>query len=171
MAFMMAALPYLAAGLTVAGGVASANAANAAAKATKQQLDYQAGQTEAAGQREAEARRRKAALMVSRAVAVGAASGAGTSGIEGALAGIAEEGEKDAGGAIYESTEAAKGMRYKGAVGVAEAKAQGRATILSSVGQAGLSLAGKFGSTPKAPASGLGYWSSYDPAEAAKYLG
>ena len=100
----------------------------AAAKATQQQLNYQAGQEAASSQREALARRKQANLMMSRAMAVGAASGAGTSGLEGLMSGIAEEGEEQAQYALYGGTEAAKGLRYRGQVGVAEAKQSASAT-------------------------------------------
>jgi len=111
-----------------------ASAANTAAKANQAQLDAQAGQAEAASQHRAEQERRKADLMISRGLAVGAASGAGTSGISGMLEGIAAQGETAAGGTLYEGTERAKGLRYQGAVGVSNAKQQGTASILGAVG-------------------------------------
>jgi hypothetical protein len=107
---------------------AQAKSQEAAAKATQQQLNYQAGQEAASAQREALARRRQADIMMSRAMAVGAASGAGTSGMEGLMAGIAGEGEEQAQYALYSGTEAAKGLRYRGQVGVAEAKQSAAAT-------------------------------------------
>ena len=140
------------------GAVASASAMKASAKAEKQQLDYAAGQSEAAGQHEAELRRRKAAITISRGLAVTAASGGSTSGIEGVLAGIAGEGERSAQGALYESTEQAKGQRYKGDVGVASAKAKANATILGGIANAGMSLA-RFAPGP-APVT-AGYENTY----------
>jgi len=120
--------------LSVGGAVMQANAANKAAKANQAQLNAQAGQAEAASQHRAEQERRKADLMISRGLAVGAASGAGTSGISGMLEGIAGQGETAASGTLYEGTERAKGLRYQGAVGVSNAKQQGTASILGAVG-------------------------------------
>jgi hypothetical protein len=135
--------------LSLAGGLAQSSAMKSAAKANQAQLNYAAGQTEAAGQHKAEQDRRKAELMLSRAMAVGAASGAGTSGMEGILAGIAGEGEKQAQATMYESTERAKGLRYQGAVGVAEAKQKAKATLLGAFGSAAMSIAGRY--APSAP--------------------
>lgn len=169
-----ATLSTLGTAASVLGGLGSAAAAKASAKAEKQQLDYAAGQATAAGQHEAELRRRKTALMLSRGLAVNAASGGGTSGIEGILAGLTEEGERGAQGALYEATEQAKGLRYKGEAGVAAAKARANATILGGIGQAGMSLVGRFApsAAPTAPAdvSGWGYGSRYDPTEARSYV-
>lgn len=133
---------------------AARNAENArvAAEATQKQLDYQAGQEEAAGQHQAEAARRKAALMLSRAQAVAAASGAGPLD-ESLIAGITGEGEREAGFASYGSRERAAGARYRGQVGAYQANAQGRqgiaeanaaadATLLSTFGRAGVGLIG-----------------------------
>lgn len=134
--------------LSLAGAVASANAQKSAASANQVQFDYQAGQEQAAAQHEAEARRRKADLMISRAIAVSAASGAGTSGIEGILKGIAAEGETSAQYALYEGNERAAGLRYQGAVGVANAKRSARSTILGGLASAGMSIASRFAPGP-----------------------
>jgi len=121
------------------------------AAANQQQLNYQAGQEEAAGQRQAIAERRKAQLIASRAMAVAAASGAGTTGIEGLLTGITKAGEESAQGALYESTERAKGLRYRGQIGGAEAsnqaavtKREASATMLGAYASAASSLAGRY---------------------------
>lgn len=148
MAFMAAALPYLqaaGAALSVAGAAKSASAANAAARAQQEQLNAAAMQEDAAGQHRAEIDRRKADLMLSRALALGASSGAGTSGLDSVLRGIAQEGETAAGYSLYESTEKAKGMRYSGEVGVSEARARGKATMMQATAGAAMSLAGKYG--------------------------
>ena len=125
----MAMMTAIAAGLNLAGAQMSADAGNAAAKAEQSQLNTAATQEDAAGQHAAEAARRKSALMLSRAIAIGAASGAGTAGLDSILRGIAQEGETQAGYIGYESTEKAKGMRYRGQVGASEAKARGKATM------------------------------------------
>ncbi len=120
------------------------------AEATQKQLDYQAGQEQAAGQHEAEKARRKATLMLSRAQAVAAASGAGPLD-ESLMTGIIGEGEREAGFASYGAEERSKGLRYRGQVGAYDANAKGRqgiseanatadATLLSTFGRAGLSM-------------------------------
>ena len=116
---------------------AAQNAENAriAAEANKVQTDYAAGQADAAGQHEAEAKRHKAELMLSRAQAVAAASGGGPLD-ESLMSGILGEGETAAGYSIYESTEKAKGLRYRGQVGMYEANAKGRSEIDSANRQA-----------------------------------
>lgn len=115
---------------SIANETARVNAENAriTAEANQQQLEYSAGQSEAAGQHEAEAKRRKADLMLSRAQAVAAASGGGPLD-ESLFAGIVGEGEREAGYSLYQSREQAAGSRYRGAVGVYEANARGRAGI------------------------------------------
>lgn len=135
---------------------AAQNAENTriAAEASKVQTDYAAGQADAAGQHEAEAKRRKAELMLSRAQAVAAASGGGPLD-ESLMSGILGEGETAAGYSLYESSERAKGLRYRGQVGAYEANAKGRseiesanrqadATIMGGIGRAGTSLFGRF---------------------------
>lgn len=143
---------------------AEANAENArrAALANKQQADYAAGQAEASSQHEAEVKRRKAELMLSRAQAIAAASGGGPLD-ETLMKGIIGEGETDAGYSLYEGTERAKGLRYKGDLGVYEANQQGRseiksanrqasATMLGAFAKAGMSMASQF--APSAPPGG-----------------
>ena len=145
---------------------AAQNAENAriAAEANKQQTDYAAGQADAAGQHQAALDRHKATIMLSRAQAVAAASGGGP--LDDTLAaGILGEGETQAGYSLYRSGEQAAGLRYRGQVGMYEANAKGRseidsanrqadATILGSVGKAGMSLFGRFspGDVPGASA-------------------
>lgn len=126
------------------GAMMQGRAAKDAAKAEQAQLDYAAGQAEASSQREAIEERRKADLLISRGIAVGAASGAGMSGISGILEGIAGRGEEAAGAARYEGTEKAKEMRYRGAVGVSTARQQARATTMAAVGKAGGSIYERF---------------------------
>lgn len=135
---------------------AAQNAENAriAAEANQRQLEYSAGQSEAAGQHEAEVKRRKAELMLSRAQAVSAASGGGPLD-ESLIAGIVGEGEREAGYSIYASKEDAAGKRYRGQVGAYQANASGRAgieqanrtanaTMLGAYAKAGTSLFSRF---------------------------
>lgn len=124
----------------------------AAARANQAQLDYQAKQELASSAKQASAQRRKAELMMSRALAVASASGAGTSGIEGLLAGIAGEGEQAAQFEMYEGAERAKGLQYRGRVGVSQARREARttrsqagATLLGSLYSSGTSLWDRFG--------------------------
>lgn len=133
------------AGLSILGAKQQADAGNAAAKAEQQQLNAAALAAEGQGQYEAEAQRRKSELMISRALAVGAASGAGTQGLDSLLRDIGAEGETAAGYALYGGKEKAAGMRYRGEVGVSEAKSRGSATLMSAIGSSALSLAGRYG--------------------------
>lgn len=137
---------------------AAQNAENAriAAEANKVQTDYAAGQADAAGQHEAEAKRRKAELMLSRAHAVAAASGGGPLD-ESLMSGILGEGETAAGYSSYESTEKAKGLRYRGQVGMYEANAKGRSEIESANRQADATVMGAFGK------AGMSMFSRFDP--------
>ena len=133
---------------------AAQNAENmrAAAAANKAQTDYAAGQEEAASQHEAEKERRKSMLMLSRAQAIAAASGAGPV-QENLISGIVGEGETAAQHRLYAGTEKAKGLRYRGDIGAYEANAKGRqgiadanaaanATIMGAWGKAGVSAVG-----------------------------
>lgn len=144
-------------GMNQADNMRSTAARNAesqrvAAEATQKQLDYQAGQEEAAGQHKAEQERRKATLMLSRAQAVAAASGAGPID-ESLMQGIFEQGERQAMATTYEHGERAAGLQYRGRVGAYEANVRGRqgieeanaaadATLLSTFGRAGVGLIG-----------------------------
>lgn len=175
----MAALAAIPAWAMVATSVA-ATAASAAisAEQSKQQQRAQemaadanakramiaAGQAEASGQRKANEARRKADILASRALAVAAASGAGTAGIDSMLAGFAEAGEEEAGYQKYSSTEASKGMIDAANIGKVfqenrsnAMRAERSATAIESVGQAA-SMYSKYkgsgapstGSTPSA---------------------
>jgi len=156
-------------GMNQADAMRSTAARNAenmrtSAEATQKQLDYQAGQEEAAGQHKAEQERRKATLMLSRAQAVAAASGAGPLD-ESLMQGIFEQGERQAMATTYEQAERASGLRYRGQVGAYEANVRGRqgieeanatadATLLSTFGRAGVGLIGLAPGKP--PTAGFG---------------
>lgn len=122
--------------LSLGGSVISAISGINAAKAEQKQLNINAGQEEAASQRRALLARDKANLMISRAMAVGAASGAGTSGIEGILTDIAGRGEEAAQGDLYQGKEKANSLRYQGKVGVSQAKSQAMGTLIGAAGKA-----------------------------------
>lgn len=123
----------------------------AAAVATARRAEAAAKESEAAGQLKANEARKRADIMASRALAVAAASGAGTAGIENLMSGFAEEGERSAGYAEYESVESAKGLRDRSAIddfGV-RARAQVRkvdraATVVGAAGR-GYSIYSKYG--------------------------
>ena len=140
---------------------AAQNAENAriAAAANQQQLDYAAGQEEAAAQHAAEKERRKAALMLSRAQAVAAASGAGPLD-ESLMRGIIGEGEREVGYRMYEGAERAKGLRYRGQIGAYEADAKGRQGIAEANAAADATIMGAWG---KAAIGGLGGMSRLSP--------
>ena len=143
--------------LSLGGSVISAISGIKAAKAEQQQLNVKAGQEEAVSQKRAALARDKANLMMSRAMAVGAASGAGTSGIEGLMADLSGRGEEAAQGEIYQGSEKAGSLRYQGRVGVSQAKSQAMSTLIGAAGKvAGSSLFDKF-SPSAAPTMDYGY--------------
>jgi len=133
-----------AAGVNVAGAKMSADAGVAAAKTEQAQLNAAALANDAAAQHQAEQDRRKSDLMLSRALAVGAYGGGGVSGLDTLFRSIAAEGETAAGYSLYEGTEKAKELRYRGDIGVRSAKASGRATLMSAIANSAMSIAGKY---------------------------
>lgn len=196
MGFLAPVMPFLSAAGTVMSlmgassqadqmrQTAKINAENArrAALGNKMQADYAAGQAEAASQHEAEAKRRKAELMLSRAQAIAAASGGGPLD-ETLMKGIIGEGGKDAGYSLYEGTERAKGLRYKGDVGMYEANQQGRAeikaankaasaTMLGAFAKAGMSMASQFapGAAPGSDIYSVDYENAFDNGSMARAL-
>lgn len=123
----------------------------AAALANARRAEAAAKEAEAAGQLKANEARRKAEVMASRALAVAAASGAGTSGIETLFSGLAEEGEREAGVAKYESVETAKGMqdraaltKYNADAAASARKSERTANVIGAVAQ-GSSIYSKYG--------------------------
>lgn len=137
-----------------AGAAVSAIGAIKAGKAQQAASNYQAAQLDAAAkteaassQRAAQEDRRQKELMISRARAVGAASGGGQ---DVALLGdIEEDGELRALTTLWEGDEAAKGRRAQAAASRFEGRQMKRAgyvrggtTILSSAGK---SFAERFG--------------------------
>lgn len=123
----------------------------AAAVANARRAEAAAKEAEAAGQLKANEARKRADIMASRALAVAAASGAGTSGIESLMAGFAEEGERAAGYSKYESVESAKGLRDRSAIEDFGVRARNQvrkvdraATVVGAVGQ-GASIYSKYG--------------------------
>jgi hypothetical protein len=123
-------------------GKAASQVANFQAK----QLERQAGQERATSQLAAIEESRKGRLARSRALAVAAASGAGTDGsVSDILSDLTAEGEFNAQGALYEGEETAKGMEVQAAATRAQgayakrgaayqARSTRRSSYLSSVG-------------------------------------
>jgi hypothetical protein len=146
------------AAFTVLGGITSYQGQRRAAKQAEMvgaahdaQLRQQAQQEEAVGQIKAQEARRKAEILMSRALAVSAASGAGTEGINSLMAGLVEEGEREAGYAKYSAGERAAGLRYRGAIAryegkatAAEYRSAAAGTLLGSFAQAADTLASRF---------------------------
>jgi hypothetical protein len=162
MAFMAAALPYIAAaGATIAAysSVQQGKAANRAAQFEAGQMEHNAKEARAASQRDAMEQRRRAEVAQSRALAVAAASGAGAldpTVIE-LIGDIEAEGDLNARTALYAGEERGKGMeaqagarRYEGAEMKRAANMKAFSTILSSAG----SFAGKFGGNTSFVGSG-----------------
>lgn len=143
-------------GGTILGAFTSAAGARQAGRADNtlavyqaKQAEQQAGQERAAAQRQAMEERRRARLAQSRAIAVGAASGAGTGGnVLDILGDLNTEGEYRAQSALFTGEEKARGYemsasakRYEGAQSVANAKAKSTGYLVGG----GMSLLEKYG--------------------------
>lgn len=125
------------AGSTLIGG----QEAEAAARAQQQQYKQQADTERALSQRQAIEERKKAALVESRALAVGAASGAGgvdTPGFSDIVSGINEEGTMRVLNSLWEGEERGRGLDYAGTM----ARWQGRQQRRASYWNAGTTLLG-----------------------------
>ncbi len=96
---------------SAAGSIMSGNAEASASRFQARQMNQQADQERAASQRVALEQRRQAGLAISRANAVGAASGAGGTDIENIEADLAGEGEYNALSALYQGEERARGLQ------------------------------------------------------------
>lgn len=131
----------------------------AAAEANAKRAMAQAKDAAAAGQLKSNEARRRAEIMTSRALAVAAASGAGTAGIETLMSGIAESGERAAQAENYQATESAKGLEDRAALGknaaeayASRARVDRTATLVGAAAQSG-SLASKYGGEPPSGSS------------------
>ncbi len=116
MAFLTAALPYVAAASTVLGVAASVQQGKRQEQimelqAREREADADAAQAEA--QREANIERRKAKNLMSRARAIAGASGGGSSDptVTNILASIDTQGEVNALNALYSGNTIARGLR------------------------------------------------------------
>jgi hypothetical protein len=180
-----APLVFQIAGVAIAayGAISQASAqkkASAQAESLKQfeaaQMEQNAGQELAASQRRAMEERRRATMLASRALAVGAASGGGTSGsVEEIISDIAGEGAYRAGLEIFGGEDRARrlrmgaeGARYEGSSIASYGRSQATGSMISGLGRAGLgaySLYDKYGRG--GPTSDIGsgsYGGSYPDA-------
>lgn len=196
-----ALMPYLPALLTGAKAgldwssnqnmaVSSRTAAERVAVANQfqaQQARVNAGQAIAASQRDASEQRRQSALLQSRALALAAASGGGTTDptVVNVIGNIAGEGAYRAAVSLYRGEEQARALRMEAAArdydaaaaregGEQRARAY-RSAARSGVLKAGLSLFEKYGMSdqPKATATEASWTSGYDPlsGDAGSYSG
>ena len=114
----------MASGEAASAAKAEGKANDSLAKYQAAQLEYKAGQERAVSQKRAIEERRKATRAGSRARAVAAASGAGASDptVMDILAVLRGEGDYNAGVALYEGEETAKGLEEQAMVTRAEGK-------------------------------------------------
>lgn len=170
MAFLAAALPYVAAASTAFGvystieqGKSQQNLLNQQAE----QRDEDAKAAQAEAQRESLIERRKAKNLMSRARAVAGASGAGSSDptVTNILTNIETQGEVNALNALYSGNATARGLRSGAAVARAEGSAARTASYMdaASTGLSGAtSWYKKYGGT-----RGRGYTAGYGAPETA----
>ena len=132
--------------LGTVGAIQQGNAANAAAQYNAAQLEAQGKTEQAVSQREAQEERRQKELKISRARAVGAASGGG---LDIPLMGkLEEEGELRALTALWEGDERAAGRRAQAAGARFEGKQAKRAGMIRGAGSllsGGASFYDKYG--------------------------
>lgn len=137
MAFLAAALPIIGKVAMIGGTLLSSAGAIQAGKQQETAANYQADQLEAsgkaeyaAGQRKALEERRRSDLAISRAKAVGAASGGGQD--LNLLGAIEEEGTYNTLVAEWEGTEAMKGRNAQGAAARVEGKNARKAGMIGA---------------------------------------
>jgi hypothetical protein len=108
--------------MSIKGGMDAANASEEMGRRQKEAADFEAaqlnqnaGQAIASSQRQALEERRKSALMQSRALALAASSGAGTTDptVVNLISNMAGEGVYRAGVALYEGEDRARAMRLQ----------------------------------------------------------
>jgi hypothetical protein len=161
--------------MSVVGQISAGQAQKRQAQAAQQAKEYEAAQAEvnagqemAAAQRRALDERRRATMLASRALAVGAASGAGTSGsVEEIISDIAGEGSYRAALQIYGGEDRARrlqagaaGARYEGDSLASFGRSQATGSYIGALGRGisgGYSLYDKYGrGGPSAAASSGG---------------
>jgi hypothetical protein len=141
MAFLSAALPYVAAAstvLTTAAAYQQSNAQKTQLEAVARAREEAANAEAAEGQRAAMVERRKARNLMSRARAVAAASGGGVSDptVVNQLTDIETQGELNALNAMYSGNTAARGYRRGAAFARNEADASQTAGYLGAASTA-----------------------------------
>ncbi len=155
---MMAAGAAISAGSSVMGGLA----ANEAGKAQQKQYRAQANTTRALAQRRMIEEKRQGEHALSRALAVGAASGGGgleTEGFSNLAGGIVAESHMRAMMELWQGEDQARGQEYAGKIARWEGKQKKTAGFLNAATtllQAGASIAGGMGGPPK-PAGNTGF--------------
>lgn len=170
MAFLAAALPYIATAVTAYSAIRQGTEANASAQNEALQLEAQANSERASSQRAYLEEQRQARYVGSRARAVAAASGAGVSDptVENIFSGIEAEGEYRALARLYQGDVTAQGLEYGAQVRRREgraAKSAGYLSAASTVMSGAASLYGKYGAggpKTRAPNPGRGGSFSYE---------
>jgi hypothetical protein len=140
MAFMVAALPYITAGMAVGQSIAQGNVAKAAAKIQADQLEKQSIADTAAAVQDAKTERKKAEQLKSRVTALSAKSGASGNDIDRVISDIDVQGEYNSLAALYSGSTAAASKKYAaqaarsyGASEKASSYANAASTILSTM--------------------------------------
>jgi hypothetical protein len=131
------AIPLMIAGAAVSAGssIMGGLYANDVGKTMQKQYKHQANAERAVAQRKAIADSRQAQLAESRALAVGAASGAGgveTEGFSNIVSGINEQGYMNYMTSLWEGDTRAEGLLYQGKLARAEGRQRKQAGFLSA---------------------------------------
>jgi hypothetical protein len=131
------AVPLMIAGTAVSAGssILGGLYANSAGKAMQKQYKNQANTERAVAQRQGIKDHRESQLTESRAIAVGAASGAGgveTEGFSNIVAGINEQGYMNYMTSIWNGENKAQGLIYQGKIARAEGKQKKQAGFLQA---------------------------------------
>ena len=143
---MMPMMAMAGAGMSALSSISGGRQAKAASKFEARQMEYNAGQREAAGQQEAIKARRESDILASRALAIAGASGAGTvdPNVLRIVSGIKGEGEYNAQMSRYNAKSGAESMRAQARATRMEGKNAQKAgwinagaTVLSGAATAG----------------------------------
>jgi len=141
MAWFAAVVPYISAASTALAAqqsIAQGKTQEAVAEVTAMQRAEDAKAAQAEAQREAQIERKKARNLMSRARAVSAASGGGTSdpSVQNILTDIETQGEVNALNALYSGNTEARGLRGGAAVARSEGRARRRAGNMNAASTA-----------------------------------
>lgn len=155
--------------LSAKGEIDAGKSADRAARYRARQLEQNAGQAVAAATVDAQEEERKSALIASRAIAVAAASGAGTLDptVVRILQGIKAEGALASATQMYNGYEEARGMRegakatrFEGKAYKRAGKTKGLSTLLSGLKE----VSNTWGSEPPPSADGYKSLDDFEPA-------